>query len=86
MLASGPAARHARIMLNILSLLLGIVALISAAFAFIPLLGWMNWLVIPIAIVGLGLGVASKKKSGTNLNIAVIIICALRLMLGGGIF
>ena len=46
----------------------------------------MNWLVIPLAIVGLGVGVVSRRRSGTNLNIAVILICALRLMLGGGIF
>jgi hypothetical protein len=43
-------------MLNIVSILIGIFALLSAAFAFIPLLGWMNWIVIPIAIVGLGVG------------------------------
>ena len=73
-------------MLNIVSILIGIFALLSAAFAFIPLLGWMNWLVIPIAVVGLGVGLVSGRKSGTNLNIAVIIICILRLMLGGGIF
>ncbi len=73
-------------MFNIASLLIGIVALAMAAFAFIPLLGWMNWFVIPIAVVGLGIGVASRRRSGTNLNIAVIIICVLRLMLGGGIF
>lgn len=73
-------------MLNIISILIGAFALLLAAIAFIPLLGWMNWLVIPLAIVGLGVGVVSKRKSGTNLNIAVIIICALRLMLGGGIF
>jgi hypothetical protein len=73
-------------MLNIVSILIGIFALLSAAFAFIPLLGWMNWIVIPIAIVGLGVGLVSKRRSGTNLNIAVIIICILRLMLGGGIF
>lgn len=73
-------------MLNIISLLVGVAALFMAAFAFIPLLGWMNWFVIPVAIVGLGVGVVSKRRSGTNLNIAVIIICALRLMLGGGIF
>jgi hypothetical protein len=46
----------------------------------------MNWLIIPGAVVGLGVGVLSKRRSGTNLNIAVILICALRLMLGGGIF
>lgn len=73
-------------MLNLVSILIGVFALLSAALAFIPLLGWMNWLVIPVALVGLGIGVASKGKSGRNLNIAVILICILRLMLGGGIF
>ena len=73
-------------MLNIISIIIGAVALLLGVVAFMPLLGWMNWLVIPIAIVGLGVGVVSKRRSGTNLNIAVIIVCALRLMLGGGIF
>ena len=73
-------------MLNVISVLIGAFALLLAAVAFIPLLGWMNWLVIPLAIVGLGVGLVSRRRSGTNLNIAVIIICVLRLMLGGGIF
>lgn len=73
-------------MLNLVSILIGVFALLSAALAFLPLLGWMNWLVIPVALVGLGIGVASKSRSGRNLNIAVILICILRLMLGGGIF
>jgi len=34
----------------------------------------------------MGVGLISKRRSGTNLNSAVISICALRLMLGGGIF
>ena len=72
-------------MLNIISIIIGLGALIMGAFAFIPLLGWMNWFVIPVAILGMGVGIVSKRRSGTNLNIAVIIICALRLMLGGGI-
>ena len=73
-------------MLNVISVLIGAFALLLAAVAFIPLLGWMNWLVIPLAIVGLGVGMVSRRRSGTNLNIAVIIICVLRLMLGGGVF
>ena len=73
-------------MFNVISLIIGAVAALLVVPAFIPLLGWMNWLVIPIAVVGLGVGLVSGRKSGTNLNIAVIIICILRLMLGGGIF
>ena len=73
-------------MLNLFSIIIGVAALLLGVVAFMPLLGWMNWLVIPIAIVGLGIGVLSKRSGGTTLNIVVIIICALRLMLGGGIF
>jgi hypothetical protein len=52
--------------------------------AFVPLLGWMNWGVIVIAIVGFGLGVLSSRNGGRNFNLIVIAICALRLFLGGG--
>lgn len=73
-------------MLNILSLIIGAVALLLAIPAFLPLLGWANWFIIPMALVGLGLGVLSKRKSGRNLNLVVIVIGIVRLMLGGGIF
>ena len=72
-------------MLNIVSLVIGVVALILTAVAFLPLLGWANWLLIPVALVGLVLGVMSRSTAGRNLNIVVLIVCALRLMLGGGI-
>ena len=39
-------------MFNIASLIIGFVALIFALIAFIPLLGWANWLIIPLAIIG----------------------------------
>ena len=39
-------------MFNLVSLIIGIVALICALVAFIPLLGWANWLIIPLAIIG----------------------------------
>ncbi|MBB5708275.1 hypothetical protein [Sphingopyxis panaciterrulae] len=72
-------------MLNIASILIGIIALILAIPAFIPFLGWANWLVIPIAVVGLALGAMSDRNAGRNLNIVVIVVGVLRLMLGGGI-
>ena len=72
-------------MLNLVSLVIGIVALICVAIAFIPLLGWANWLIIPLAVVGAGIGAISGGKSGRNLNLFVIIIGIVRLMLGGGI-
>jgi len=72
-------------MLNLLSILIGIVALLLGIFAFIPFLGWAYWMIIPIALVGLGLGVVSRRKSGRNLNLVVIVVGVIRLMLGGGI-
>ena len=39
-------------MFNIASLIIGLVALVSALVAFLPLLGWANWLIIPLAIIG----------------------------------
>jgi TRAP-type mannitol/chloroaromatic compound transport system permease small subunit len=81
-------AEHATLaaMLNIGSLVIGVIALILAVFAFIPLLGWANWVIIPFAVVGLALGAMSDKTAGRNLNIVVIVIGVVRLMLGGGIF
>ncbi len=72
-------------MLNLVSIIIGLVALILAAVAFLPLLGWANWLIIPLAVIGAGIGAASAGKAGRNLNLAVIVIGILRLMLGGGI-
>lgn len=73
-------------MLNLISLLIGVVALPCALVAFIPLLGWLNWFIIPLAVVGLALGAVSTSTSGRNLNLVVIAVAALRLMIGGGIF
>ena len=72
-------------MLNILSLIVGVVALFLGIFAFFPLLGWAYWLIVPIALVGLALGQLSSSRSGRNLNLIVIVIGIVRLMLGGGI-
>lgn len=72
-------------MLNIASLLIGLIALVLAVIAFIPLLGWANWVIIPIAVVGLALGAMSDRNAGRNLCIVVIVIGVIRLMLGGGI-
>ena len=73
------------IMLNILSLIVGVVALFLGIFAFFPLLGWAYWLIIPIALVGLALGQLSSSRSGRNLNLIVVVIGIVRLSLGGGI-
>ena len=73
-------------MFNLVSIIIGFVALIFAVIAFVPLLGWANWLIIPLAIIGAGVGVISRSTSGRNLNLFVILVGVVRLMLGGGIF
>lgn len=72
-------------MLNITSLVIGVIGLILAILALFPLLGWANWFLLPIPVIGLALGVLSHSNSGRNLNIVVLIIMIGRLMLGGGI-
>jgi hypothetical protein len=72
-------------MFNLVSLIIGIVALVCALIAFIPLLGWANWLIIPLAIIGAVIGMISRGTAGRNLNLFVIVVGVVRLMLGGGI-
>jgi hypothetical protein len=72
-------------MFNFVSLIIGFVALICALIAFIPLLGWANWLIVPLAIIGAVIGMMSRGTAGRNLNLFVIVIGIVRLMLGGGI-
>ncbi|QIL01931.1 hypothetical protein G7078_03410 [Sphingomonas sinipercae] len=72
-------------MFNVVSLIIGVVALLLAVVAFIPLLGWANWLIIPLAIVGAVVGAMSRTTAGRNLNLFVIVVGIVRLMLGGGI-
>jgi hypothetical protein len=71
--------------MNIVSLLIGFVTLIATLVAFVPLLGWMNWLIIPFAVVGFALGQFARAKAGRNLNLLVIVVGVVRLSLGGGL-
>jgi hypothetical protein len=72
-------------MLNLVSLIIGLVALVCGAVAFLPLLGWAYWLIIPLAVIGAGIGALSQGTAGRNLNLFVILIGIVRLSLGGGI-
>ncbi len=85
MVVAGGGRGHVAPMLNIVSIALGLLTLVLGLVAFVPLLGWLNWFVIPIGIVGVAVGALSSSNTGRNLNIVLIIILALRLMLGGGI-
>lgn len=50
----------------------------------IPIVGIVNWVAIPVAIVGLIVGNFADSKSGRNFNLIVLGIAVVRLFLGGG--
>lgn len=73
-------------MLNLASLLIGILALPWLLLGSIPFVGALNWLILPWGVLGLILGVLSSRTSGRNLNLVVLGVATVRLMLGGGVF
>jgi len=73
-------------MFNILSILVGLVALLFTIPGLVPFFGWINYFAIMVGVVGLVIGMISSRNAGRNLNIIVLVVAALRLMLGGGFF
>ena len=73
-------------MLNVISIVIGVIALICAIPAFLPILALAYYLIIPLAVVGAIIGAASSSNVGRNLNLFVIVVGVLRLMLTGGLF
>ncbi|WP_242124631.1 hypothetical protein [Sphingobium sp. Sx8-8] len=73
-------------MINMLSALIGLATLILMIPAVFPLLGALNWLLVPMALVGAFVGMFSSRNGGRNFCLMVAAFGALRLFLGGGIF
>lgn len=71
--------------MNIISLIVGVVVLLLALIGFIPLLGALNWLLIPMALVGAAIGALSPHKAGRNLNLLLVVVCTIRLIIGHGL-
>ncbi len=81
--------------MGLIGLLWGIGSMLWTLLAFIPLLGILNWPMIPFASIGLiisGLGYAltspehrGRARVGLWLNGLAILIGIVRLHLGGGI-
>ena len=81
--------------MQVLSLVWGILALLGSGVAFLPCLGWLNWLNIPFSLVGLIVSVIATSQAPPdkkNLAIGGSVLCAFaavfglfRLVLGGGI-
>jgi hypothetical protein len=81
-------------LMQILSLIIGILVILGMLVAFIPFLGWMNWGVIPLAIAGLIISIiaTATAKENRGPGIVGIVLClvaafigTIRLFLGGGI-
>ena len=81
--------------MQIAAFIVSILAVTGMFFGFIPFLGWMNWGVIPVAIIGFILSIIAiaTVKKNKGMAIAGLIMCpiasivgAIRLYIGGGIF
>jgi hypothetical protein len=73
-------------MFNLLSLAIGAIAIVPVLFALLPFLGWANWFILPLPVVGLIIGSLSRGNAGRNLNLVVLCVAVVRLMLGHGLF
>jgi hypothetical protein len=78
--------------MSIIGLILGLIAFFWMGIALIPFLGWLNWLNIPFAAVGLIISILGYRRR-SSLGLAGIILCsaailigAFRLSFGGGVF
>lgn len=81
--------------MGVISLVWGIVALLWMLLAFIPLLGWGNWFMIPFAAIGAIIAAIGmlftraqnrgRARTGLILNGIAIVVGVVRLGLGGGL-
>ena len=65
------------------SIILGVIGLFFVLMGLIPLLGIMNWLGIPLLVIGLAFGIAGiVKNKRRGANIAGTIICGIFIIIG----
>lgn len=82
-------------MLQIVSMVWGILALLGMIVAFLPCLGSLNWLNIPFSVAGLVVSIVAMAKApdGGRGGATVGVVCCsvatvlglIRLVLGGGV-
>lgn len=85
LLVIGQRYAHLGHMFNILSALVGFVALICMIPTIIPFMGWANWVFVPMALFGALLGVFSSSNVGRNFCLIVAALGVFRLWIGGGL-
>lgn len=72
-------------MINFITRAWGIVVLLLALICLFPMLGWGNWFVIVLAIIGIIISAFTEKRGGMTLNIVALILAFFRLLIGGGV-
>lgn len=76
---------HLCCMFSILASIIGFIALLLMIPTVLPFLGWANWLIVPIALLGAVIGSLSSSNVGRNFCLIVAALGVLRLFIGGGI-
>ena len=81
--------------MNVAGLCLGVVSCAMMLLGLMPCFGGLNWLVIPIALIGIvlsGVGFSKSEKdsrgaatAGLVLSILALVFGVIRLILGGGV-
>lgn len=72
--------------MQILSVLIGLVCAVLLVPGLIPLFGWLQWAVLAGCVLGIIFGSFCQRKIGLTINVAVALVAALRLFMGGGVF
>jgi hypothetical protein len=62
--------------MNLIGLILGLIAFFWMGITLIPLLGWLNWLNIPFAVVGLIVSILGFLRRRSSLGLTGIILCS----------
>jgi hypothetical protein len=71
--------------MNLVSVIFGTVALILALVGLVPLIGWLNWVALPMCVLGLVFGIFARNKTGMQLNLVVFVLAIFRLIMGDGL-
>jgi hypothetical protein len=80
--------------MGMFSFIFSLISMLLTLIAFIPLLGWLNWLFIPISVLSLignvvfyyiDLGLKQLARAGMIISLVSLVIGFIRLSLGWGI-
>ncbi len=70
--------------MQLISVLIGIFAFVWMVLGMIPLLGWIQWPVLALCVLGIIFGSFAQRKVGLTINLVVGLVAALRAFIGGG--